>query len=101
MQPAGAYQNSTIFHRNHIQEPCMETLQLLIIPYFSLNMAAFCLGMVFYLTVENFQPAGRQPRKVQNVFVIMALCMFFTPLGAYIASLVAKSKGSRPGIVSA
>ena len=79
----------------------METLQFLIIPYFSLDMAAFCLGMIFHLTVENFQPTGRQPRKVQNVFVVMAFCVFFTPLGGYIASLVAKSKGSRPGIVTA
>ncbi len=79
----------------------METIQLLIIPYFSLNIAAFCLGMIFYWTVENFQPTGQQPRKVENAFVVMAFCVFFTPLGAYIASLVAKSKGSRPGVVSA
>lgn len=79
----------------------METLQLLIIPYFSLNIAAFCLGMIFYWTVENFQLAGQQPRKVQNVFVVMAFCVFFTPLGAYIASLVAKSKRSRTEVVSA
>ncbi|MBI3112349.1 MAG: hypothetical protein HYZ01_12350 [Ignavibacteriales bacterium] len=78
----------------------MNTLQILI-PYFSLNIAAFCLGMIFYWTVENFQPAGREPRKVQNVFLVMALCTFFTPLGAYIGSLVVKSKRAGTGLEAA
>jgi cytochrome c oxidase assembly factor CtaG len=62
------------------------------IQYLATNMAAFCVGMIFWWTAENIRPIDQQRRKPERALFLMVLCVFLTPLGAYLVSLFVRSK---------
>ena len=63
-----------------------------LIQYLAANMAVFCFGMLFWLTAENIRPIDQHRRKPESVLFLMLLCVFLTPVGAYLVSLFVRSR---------
>jgi hypothetical protein len=78
----------------------MESMNPLL-KYFAANgLATFC-GIIYWMTIENFQQRKIGEEKQKYFALVMILSLLLTPIGAWVVSMLSKLRRLAPAIKEA
>lgn len=59
--------------------------------YLIANGAAVISGILYWWTIENFQPVGQPRKRPEKLPLVITLALLLTPVGALLISMVIRS----------
>ncbi|GJQ21394.1 MAG: hypothetical protein HBSIN02_17490 [Bacteroidia bacterium] len=63
-----------------------------VLRYLAINCGAVLTGLIFCWALQNLQPLDRTKKRPERVPLLIILTIFLTPVGAFLVSLILRSR---------